>query len=236
MAELKKMKVFYKQSLMTKPKRNTYTSNNKVSTTLINKLSREANKAWGLKKGSRTRTQRFGMTSNIVSKGLAESKKMLSSASSKLKKYEKKILSENKKYGKKVNENLGFMGKKISDEYVIPAGIASLYVSRKVVRGGRKIMDKAYRLTEKEKKLNKEKKKVEKQLKNLTRRDEILSERISKLRGKLEEVAHKTKQKTLRRGLRMGGRKSYYRPVVYSPVAARAQQSLVIPCGGGWWN
>lgn len=241
MSELKKMKSFYTKVSKTKPPRSTMKLSapvpQNVSKRLVNQLAREANKAWGIPRNSRTRVSRFGMIGDITK----QAKKVYSSAKSSGSKAVSRVSDINRSYGRKADELLGGrISSRGNIDFALPATIGGVYLGRKTYKGLRSLTSKAYRAREKVKKLEKESKRLDKQVKRILAREEKVRQNLEKSRARLEKIAEKAATKSSRRILRGRGSgmgtKSTFRPVIYSPTAARSQQALVVPCGGGWWN
>jgi len=234
------MKKFYKDSA--KPSKPVKSKpRTVVSKRLISQLSREANQAWSFRSGSRT--TRFGMTPGMLQAGreiYADAKRGVKSTAG-------KVRATNKRYGMKVDD---LTGGRLSDvgnvEFVLPAAAGGAYLGRKVYKTGRKVVDKKYKLQQTVKALTREQKAISAQMNRLIARDARVYDRLSRMQTALadakaaelaQKVAKKAAKKAVRRrSVRMGSaKKSNFRPVIYSPVAARAQQSLVEPCAGARW-
>ena len=160
-----------------------------------------------------------------------------------------KVRATNKRYGQKIDDlSGGRLSERGNVEFIIPAAAGGAYLGRKVYRGGRKLIDRKYKLQQTVKALTKEQRVIAAQIDRLMTRDARLYDRLSRIQTALKDVkaaeaAKKAAKQTARRALRrrsmrMGStkaKKSTFRPVIYSPVAARAQQPLVKPCSGATW-
>ena len=217
----------------------------RVSKKLISQLSREADRAWGLPRGQRTRTSRYGSLSSRLSSafnaGVREAKKLGNTAVKPIKSTGSKIVSANRKAGRYIDSKTGGrIGSRGNTDYILPSIGVAAYATNKVRKGVKYLTNAKYRVEQSRKKLKKQQKRTAKQLIKLEAQEIRLANKLAKVEAaladaKLMEKTAKAAKKSGKRALRRGRGFGGFRPVVYTPVAARAQQQLVVPCSGAYW-
>ena len=213
------------------------TSRPKVTRRMTASMSRKANMAWSLPRGTRTRTARFG-PDRIFSTASG----LYSSAAGKVTSGISRVKDINRRIGQRMDKYSGGKLSKLGNtDYAFPAALGAAVITNQTRKTIKYLTNRKYKMQQQQKKLRKEarrlenliKKKVQREAKVANRLDEITAALDdAKLMEKTSKEAKRASKRILRRrGVGFGG----YHPVVYSPVAARAQQSLVVPCSGAYW-